>query len=681
MKTSLRWLPLLALSLAACPESGTPPKGPVVTPSASTATPEPVQAPAPEAAFAAECAREIQTARDTLATITVVKERRTVANTLEPYNTLLIHVQNPLTRAALYAEVQPDEAFRDAAEKCVEDVSSLQAELGLNPALYQAIGAVDVTGADVDTKRFVEHTLRDFRRAGVDKDEATRNHLKELSDQMTSVGLAFDQNIRDDVRSVKLDPTALAGLPDDYVAAHAPGADGKVTITTDYPDYLPFARYAEDMAARKELYLRYMNRAWPKNDEVLKKLLALRAEYAKILGYASYADYVTEDKMIGSAKNAQEFIDRIAAVSLKRGKRDYAELLARKRKDDPQAKAVQNWEKSLYAEKVKREAYAFDSKSVRPYFEFTRTRDGLLAITAQMYGLAYEKVTDAPRWHPDVDVYDVTKDGRPLGRIYLDLHPRDGKYKHAANFGLTPGVLGVQLPESVLVCNFADPKKGEALLDHDDVETMFHEFGHLMHSLLGGQQRWLYFSGIATEWDFVEAPSQMFEEWAWDPGVLATFAKRKDTNEPIPADLVKKMRRANEFGKGSDARQQMIYAALSLRLHEEPDIEHADTTRIVKETDAKYGMFPYAEGTHFQVNFGHLNGYSATYYTYMWSLVIAKDLLTVFQAHGLMDPATDKRYRDTILVPGGTRDARDLVQAFLGRPYDFKAYEAWLDAE
>jgi thimet oligopeptidase len=547
--------------------------------------------------------------------------------------------------------------------------------------LFKAVSAVDLTAADDDTKRFVARTLLDFRRAGINQDEATRKRLQALNDQLTSIGLTFDKNIREDVRTVKLDPAQLKGLPADYVKAHPVGPDGKVSITTDYPDYLPFNDYDEDFAARKQLFLEYMNRGWPQNDEPLRTMLALRKEIATTLGYATYADYATEDKMIKTAKNAADFIEQITKAADKRAKRDLAELLKRKKKDDAKASSVDAWESSLYREKVRREQYAFDSQTVRPYFEFAQTRDGLLAVTAKMYGLEYQAVADAAKWHPSVDVYDVLQGGKKLGRIYLDLHPREGKYKHAANFGLVQGVAGVQLTQSVLVCNFADPAKGEALLDHDDVVTMFHEFGHLMHSMLGGQQHWVYFSGTATEIDFVEAPSQMFEEWAWDPAVLATFAKHHVTHEPIPAELVKKMRKANEFGKGSGARQQMVYAALSLKLHQDADPAKLDTTKVVKDVYAKYGMFPHVEGTHLQANFGHLNGYSAMYYSYMWSLVIAKDLLTEFKKHGLMDPATDQKYRDEILARGGSRDAATMVTAFLGRPYDFKAYERWLNEE
>jgi thimet oligopeptidase len=271
-------------------------------------------------------------------------------------------------------------------------------------------------------------------------------------------------------------------------------------------------------------------------------------------------------------------------------------------------------------------------------------------------------------WHPSVRVYDVVRSGAPLGRIYLDMHPRENKYKHAAQFTLRDGVIGTQLPEGVLVCNF--PSEPPALMEHDDVVTMFHEFGHLMHHVLGGHHRWVKQSGVATEWDFVEAPSQMFEEWAWSHETLSRFSS-------IPEELVARMRRADKFGVGTQTVQQMFYAAISLGFHT-CDPKALDQLAEVRRLQQRYTPFAYVEGTRFHASFGHLVGYSAMYYTYMWSLVIAKDLLTPFESRGLMDTATTTRYRDAILVPGGTRDASDLVRDFLGRDFDFAAFEKYL---
>jgi len=621
----------------------------------------------------------LATARSELETLLGVKGPRTEADTLGPYHRLQLALSNAGHRAGLLSEVHPDKPLREAAESAVQEISAYATELSLHRGLYDALASVNVEGLGPDTLRFLEHTLRDFRRSGVDKDEPTRARLKELADRAVRLGQDFDRAIREDVRSVSLRPEQLAGLPEDYRAAHKPGPDGKVLITTDYPDLLPFRAYARDGEARRQLYLENTSRAYPGNEKVLREILEVRAEQAQLLGAASWADYVTEDKMSKAAKVVAEFLARVAEVSEGPARRDVDRLLRRKQKDVPSATRVEDWEKAYYEERVKQEELGFDSQSVRPYFEFNRVRDGLLTITARLFGIRYVPVRDPVSWHPKVESYDVFRGEQKLGRIHLDLHPRPDKYKHAAQFPIVSGVKGVQLPEGALICNFADPAvHSPALLDHDDVVTLFHEFGHLMHHVLGGQQRWLGFSGVATEWDFVEAPSQMLEEWAWDPETLKLFARHIETDEPIPAELVHRMREANEFGKGAHTRHQVFYAQLSLRLHSQPPAD-VDITRTMVELQRKYSPFPYVEGTHFFASFGHLNGYSAMYYTYLWSLVIAKDLLGEFQRHGLLDDATASRYRDTVLVPGGSKDAADLVKDFLGREYGFEAFQQWLE--
>lgn len=607
----------------------------------------------------------------------------TRTSVLFPYHRLLLRTGNAGARAGLLSEVHPDPAIREAAETATQELSAFGTELSLNRPLYDALAALDVRTEDAVTKRWVEHTLRDFRRSGVDQDEPTRVRLKELAQQAVKLGQTFDRNIREDVRSVKLDPKQLAGLPQDFIASHPVDAEGKVTVTTDYPDLLPFRKYAEDSAARKALSFENSNRGYPVNEPVFTALLKVRKEQATTLGFAHWADYASEDKMIKRGENIADFIEKISKLAERRAKKDYATLLERKRQDFPDAKDVEGFEAVYYEEKVMKEALAFDSQVVRPYFEFERVKKGLLDVTGKLFGIQYKRVADGARWHPDVDVYDVYEQGggtgRLLGRIYLDLHPRADKYKHAAQFPLVSGVRGTQLPEGALICNFSDPKvSSPALLDHGSVVTFFHEFGHLMHHVLGGDVSWVSQSGVATEWDFVEAPSQMLEEWAWDPETLQSFATHVDSGEPIPAGLVERMRAASDFGEGVRVRTQTFYAELSRRYHSE-DPETLDLTRELKAVQARYSLYPFAEGTHFYASFGHLNGYSALYYTYLWSLVIAKDLLSVFKEKGLMDLETAGRYRDAVLVPGGTKDAAELVESFLGRPYAFEAFSTWLN--
>jgi thimet oligopeptidase len=318
---------------------------------------------------------------------------------------------------------------------------------------------------------------------------------------------------------------------------------------------------------------------------------------------------------------------------------------------------------------------------VRPYFAFDRVKQGLFDVTGRLFGVSYRRLTDAPVWHPSVEAYEMLENGRAVARFYLDMHPRPDKYNHAAEFPLRAGVAGRQLPEAALVCNLPGGQPGDpGLMTHDDVETFFHEFGHLLHALLAGRQRWVGISGISTEQDFVEAPSQMLEEWTLDPVTLATFAKHHETNEPIPAPLVSRMRRASEFGKALTVRQQMVYAKLSLSVYDR-DPKQVNTTTLVRELTNKYLPTKYVDGTHFQTSFGHLDGYSAVYYTYMWSLVIAKDLFSRFDRDNLLSPNVAARYRDAVLAPGGSKPAAELVQDFLGRPFNSQAWRTWLDRE
>jgi Zn-dependent oligopeptidase len=616
---------------------------------------------------------------------------RTIDETLALYNQLLTSASASNAQAGLMSEVHPDEDIRDAARECEQEVSRFYSDLALDRDMYDALAAVDVSAADSHTQRFLAHTLRDYRRAGVDKPPEARARLKQIDDELTRLGQQFSKNISEDVRAIEI-PAAqaaqgLAGLPEDFIAGHPPDADGKIRITTDYPDYNPFMTYASDDALRKELYIAFRSRGDQQNEGVLREILMLRAEKASLLGFTDWADYVTADKMIGSGTRAAEFIDKVWKLAAPRAELDYKELLRKLQTIDRSATAVADWQKVWLENLVKKEVYEVDASEVRNYFPYERVLAGLLEITAEIFDLAYVAVTDVETWHASVLVYDVMRrrgqQSTKLGRIYLDMHPRDGKYKHAAQFPLKDGVRGVQLPEGVLVCNFpapgSDPKTGSgpALMEHDDVVTMFHEFGHLMHHVLGGHQKWITQSGVATEWDFVEAPSQMFEEWAWSYDTLARFARHHETGAVIPRQLVDKMRRADKFGLGTATVQQIFYAAISLGFHR-TDPSGLDQLGEVQRLQKRYTPFSYVPGTRFHTSFGHLVGYSAMYYTYQWSLVIAKDLLTPFAMHGLMATDVTYAYRDKVLAPGGTRDAAELVRDFLGRDYDFAAYEQYL---
>ncbi|MEI7056179.1 M3 family metallopeptidase [Nocardioides sp. CCNWLW239] len=581
--------------------------------------------------------------------------------------------------AGLLANVHPVEAVRTACEDTEVEVDRLRTELTQDRTLYQVFAglpAAQTEALDPLAARLLEKTLQDFTRAGVDRDDATRARLTEINERLTELNLEFSRVTRDDVRITTATPEQLDGMPADWLEAHPVNENGLVEISTDYPDALPARMFVKDPAVRRAVTVAGLERGWPHNEQVLKEMFALRQELAHLVGYDDWPAYDAAVKMIGDGPAIPEFIDKIAGAAEGRMKRDLDVLLDRYERDTGpvsggSAGAVSAADALYYEELVRQEKYDVDSQVVRTFFDFAKVHQGLLDVTGRLFGLRYEPVSDAVTWHEDVSVFDVyPQDGvERLGRIHLDLHSREGKYKHAAQFDLATGVKGRQLPEGVLVCNFS-----RGLMEHDHVVTLFHEFGHLIHHVLGGQGEWARFSGVATEWDFVEAPSQMLEEWAWDADVLQTFATN-GAGEPIPADLVARMRAADDFGKGYHARQQMFYAAISYWFHKE---QPEDLTKRLQELQAAYSPYPYIEGTHFYANFGHLGGYSSAYYTYMWSLVIAKDLFSAFDRDNLFDPEVAGRYRDQVLARGGEKDAAELVADFLGRPYSFDAYAAWL---
>jgi thimet oligopeptidase len=607
---------------------------------------------------------------------------RTIENTLRPYDDVLLEIDAVASQAQLVQSVHPLEPVREAAERASQKAATFGSELSLNRRVFDALSGLDASRADAETQYYLRRTLRDFHLAGVDQDEATRARIKTLRDELVLIGQDFDRNIRTDLRKVTAASAAdLDGLPADYISRHKPDATGAVTLTIDYPDSLPVFSFAKNEELRKRMFMEYNNRGYPKNMEVLDKMIAKRAEIARLLGYRSWADYITADKMVESAKQASAFIDRVVSASGPKAEREFAVLLKRKQQDVPGATGINAWERAYYAELVRQASYDFDSQSVRPYFAFDRVKQGLFDVTGRLFGVSFKPIAGAPVWDPSVDAYELRANDRLIGRFYLDMHPRKDKYNHAAEFSIRTGLEGRQIPEAALICNLPGGQPGDpGLMTHDDVETFFHEFGHLVHALLSGRHRWIGIGGISTEQDFVEAPSQMLEEWTWDPATLQTFARHYQTNQPIPAELVARMRRANEFGKALGVRQQMVYARLSLSVYDrEPSA--VDTTAMIREFTTKYLPTAYVDGTHMQTSFGHLDGYSAVYYTYMWSLVIAKDLFSQFDRTQLLAPAIAGKYRDTILVPGGSKPAAALVRDFLGRPFDSQAWETWLNSD
>jgi len=614
-------------------------------------------------------------------TLLAASGTRTVENTLAPLDEAFRQINSAAYFAGLMEQVHPDATYRDHATAMLTKASAAQTAIALNHEVYNALAALDLSKSDAATRYYVERQLLEFRLAGVDKDDATRARLKKLNEQASEQQSMFDRNISDGQNVVEADPSELDGLPQDYIDRHKPGADGKVRITTDYPDSLPVFNFAKSDDLRRRVTVAFGTRAYPKNQEVLTNLMKTRYEIATLLGYPSWADYNAADKMIAKGHNIAEFIQQVNEASRPLAQKEFEMLLAEKQKTIPGAKQIWDYERSYLSEQVRRSKYDFDSQSVRPYFPFAQVKQGILDSAAELFHVSFQQEQNVPAWGPAVETWIAIDNGKPIGRFYLDLHPRPGKYSHAEMAPVLDGVRGKQLPEAILVCNFPVPTATDpGLMDYGDVETFFHEFGHLMHHILGGHQQWAGISGISMESDFVEAPSQMLEEWIRSPQVLARFARNYKTGEPIPAELVARMNRASAFGRGFWVARQNSFSALSYDIYKtKPQDVNLDAVTLADSRN--YTLFVPLPETHLWASFGHLGGYSSAYYTYLWDKVIAEDFFLQFDEQNLLAGDAPMRYRRVVLEPGGSMSANDLVKNFLGRPQNMVALQHWMAEE
>ena len=614
-------------------------------------------------------------------TLISAKGPRTVENTLVPFDEAIRQNNSAGYFAGLMEQVHPDATFRDHATAMLTKVSAAQTAIALNHDVYNALAALDLSKVDAATRYYVQRQLLEFRLAGVDKDEATRARLKKLNDQATEEQSMFDRNISDGKKTIEADPSELDGLPQDYIDRHKPGTDGKIHITTDYPDALPVFNFAKSDALRLRLNIAFLTRAYPKNQEVLISLMKTRYEIAALLEYSSWADYNAADKMMAKGHNIADFIQQIKDAAGPLAEREFEMLLAEKRKTNPAAKEISDHERSYLSELVRRTTYDFDSQSVRPYFPFTKVKQGILDTAAELFHVSFRQEPNVPAWDPAVETWIVIDSGKPIGRFYFDMHPRPGKFSHAEMAPVLDGIRGKQLPEAILVCNFPVPTAADpGLMDYGDVETFFHEFGHLMHHILGGQQQWAGITGITMESDFVEAPSQMLEELIRSPQVLAKFARHYKTGEPIPAELVTRANRASAFGRGFWVARQNALTAISYDIYKtKPEL--VDLDAVTLDDNRRYTLFTPLPDTHMWASFGHLGGYSSAYYTYLWDKVIAEDFFLQFDHHNLLAGDAPMRYRRVVLEPGGSMSANDLVRNFLGRAQNMTALQHWMAEE
>ena len=413
-----------------------------------------------------------------------------------------------------------------------------------------------------------------------------------------------------------------------------------------------------------------------------------------MLGFRSWADLATADQMMESAANVRAFLAKLDEASREGAAREVEQVMEFARRKQPELDSIDIAGRGYWYEQFRRAAYDFDSQSVRPYFPYPEVEAGVLDTAARLFKVEF-RPSSAPAWDPAVSVFEVHERGKLgapgdrssspgsklIGRFYLDMHPREGKDKWFSAHPVVTGVRGRYLPEAALICNFPGGEPGDpGLMQYSDVVTFFHEFGHLMHAILGGHTEWAGISGFATEGDFIEVPSQMLEEFFRDEKVLQSFARHYQTGEILPSETIKKMKKAGSFGRADGMRTQLYYTTLSLDLHDQ-DPNGIDLDRIVKELYRQFQPWKWIDGNRMYASFGHLTGYSSNYYTYAFDKVIALDFFGQFDPADLLGCDAGARYRKTVLEQGGSKPGREMVRDFLGRDEEFHAFTRWLNEE
>src|SRR5579863_9770554 len=615
-----------------------------------------------------------------LAALLAVEGTRTPENSLRLYDSAIEQLNLAGAQAGILNSVAVDKAVRDQAQMEAQKVAMAGSALSLNRPVYDALAAIELTGADPATRHYVERTLLSYRLAGVDRDDETRNRLQALHEKATKHSLDFSRNIQEGAKTIEASPAELEGLPPDYIARHPANPEGRVTLSTDPPDMQPVMTFAADAALRERMFLAYNTRAYPENQQILLDLLATRQEIATVLGFRSWADLATADQMMGSAANVRTFLAKLNDASRGGAQREHELILDFTLGREPEIKEIDIASRGYWYEQFRRARFDFDSQSVRPYFPYAQAEAGVLDTAAKLFKIEF-RPSQAPAWNPAVSVFDVYEQGEVVGRFYLDMHPREGKDKWFSAAPVVSGVRGRYLPEAALICNFPGGDESDpGLLQYSDVVTFFHEFGHLMHAILGGHTEWAGLSGFATEGDFIEVPSQMLEEFFRDEKLLQSFAKHYETGETLPADLIHAMKQAGSFGRADWVRSQLYYTTLSLDLHDQ-DPSAIDLDRITKKLYQSLQPWSWLEGNRMYASFGHLTGYSSNYYTYAFDKVIALDFFAQFDPADLLGCDAGAKYRETVLEQGGSKPGRQMVRDFLGRDEEFSAFTKWLNEE
>ncbi len=603
---------------------------------------------------------------------------RTFANTVEAMEQAVDDYLDASSRLGILKDIHPSDKVRQAAAVAEENAGKYLVQVASRRELYKAVkgwqanaGAREVL--DAEQQRLLELTLRDFRRNGLELPDDKLKRLVELRSRLTELSTKFGQHLNENADSIEVSEAELDGLPQPMIDRLAKSKSGGRVVTTKYPDYYPFMDNAKSEAARQRLYVAMESREAARNTPLLKEAIALREEQARLLGYATHADYVTGDQMAKDAGTVREFLASLRERLKPRRDADFAKMLELKRAETGDARAeLRPWDVPYYLNQIKKRDFTLDSERIREFFPAPTVLAGLFKVYESLLGIQIKEVADADVWAPEVKLYEVREQGTGayVASFYLDLFPRKGKYGHAASAGVTVArLLGgkYQAPIGLIMANFNPPAAGRpSLLAHDEVKTLFHEFGHVMHQTLT-VARYGSQAGSAVSRDFVEAPSQMLENWVYEKPVLDLMSGHYlDPSKKLPLETVERLKAARTFDAGWRYTRQVFLASFDQALHTATEALDPDevSRRLYQEI---LGIAP-APDTHFPATFGHLmGGYDAGYYGYLWAEVFADDMFSLFTQKGVMDAELGRRYREAILAPGRSEEPDRLLERFLGR--------------
>jgi thimet oligopeptidase len=583
------------------------------------------------------------------------------------------------------SEVSPHKPVREMAHKVAEEFSNLIVDAVYDEGIYTALCeyAAKKEKLQGEDKVLFDDTMRTYRRMGFglsrQKQEVFKKNLKEIS----LLSISFRKNINDYKDFITLTKDETVGLSERFLSGLTKDKFGKYCVTLEYPDMGPFLENSPLDLKRKELVDKIACKGGLENITILKRIVTLRHANAKLLGYKTFAHYAIEDRMAKSPEKVMQFLNSVVKKVEKGAKKDDEELLAFKREYTKSEKATLEYYDSYYVNQLQKQKYTVDTEAIREYFPFEKVRKGVFDTYQKLLGIKFERLNEFPLWHPDVELYAIKDNKNIIAYFAMDLFPREGKYGHAAAFDLIDGGVAEEhytAPFAALVCNFVKPTKNTpSLLSHDEVETFFHEFGHIMHDVLT-KTRHTSQAGFNVALDFVEMPSQMLENWAWDKQILKRISGHYITGKPLPDSLIANMLKARKFRISTMYLRQMLLALFDMKLHYEK--ESGAPQEIYRRMVQKMRGHTLPKTQLFPAGFGHIvGGYEAGYYSYAWSKVYAQDMFTRFEEEGLLNTTTGSDYRTWILEKGGSMEEMDLIKKFLGRAPNTKAFLKYISPE